>query len=113
MTSSSMKAVYIIVNAGFAEDVVEFIRLRGSNGATIINARGSSSVPREIMGITTDVEKEMILTIVDNETTVKIAEAIKEYKEANPRAHGICFALPVVKSVGLTQNPVSISSIEK
>ncbi len=104
MINSNMKALYIVINAGFAEQVVEFIRSKGSTGATIINARGISSLHKEIMGISTDSEKEMILTLTDNETADKIMEAIKQNPRFRAVAHGVCFVLPVTKAIGLSQN---------
>lgn len=105
MSNSKMKALYIVVNSGFAEQVVDFIRTKGSTGATIINTRGISMMQKEIMGISIDTDKEMVLTIVDNETADKIVEAIKQNTRFKSIAHGICFTMPVEKVVGLSQNP--------
>lgn len=104
MVNRDMKALYIIVNAGFAEQVVDFIRSKGSSGATIINARGISSIHKEIMGISIDKEKEVVLTLTDNETADKIMELVKHNTAFKSEAHGICFTLPVSKVVGLSQN---------
>lgn len=103
MTNSNMKALYIVVNAGFAEQVVDFIRSKGSSGATIINARGISCLQKEILGISIDREKEVVLTIIDNETADQIMEAIKQNIAFKSEAHGICFTLPVAQAVGLAQ----------
>jgi len=106
MNNSNLKALYIVVNAGFAEQVVDFIRSKGSSGATIINARGISSLHKEIMGISVDREKEVVLTLVDSEIADKIMEDIKKNTAFKTEAHGICFTLPVSKAVGLTKNPL-------
>ena len=47
-----LKALYIIVNAGFASQIVDIARENGSTGATIFNARGSVANPKTIFGIT-------------------------------------------------------------
>ena len=73
-----LKALYIIVNAGFSSEVVEIARSLGSTGATIINARGSVAKPKTILGITIDTEKEIVLSVVEKDVAIKIAEAIKE-----------------------------------
>ncbi|NLK88203.1 MAG: P-II family nitrogen regulator [Clostridiaceae bacterium] len=99
--SNNMKALYIVVNAGFAEQVVDFIRSKGSSGATIINARGISSLHKEIMGISIDREKEIILTLTDIETADKIMEDVKRNTAFKSEAHGVCFTLPVSKAVGI------------
>ena len=95
---NELKALYIIVNAGFSSDVVEIARSLGSTGATIINARGSVANPKTIFGITIDTEKEIILSVVKKESAIKIVEAIKEKSGAHTPAHGLCFFMPVEMS---------------
>ena len=98
---TKMKALYIIVNVGFSEQVVEYIRSQGATGATIINARGINGIPKDILGISVDLEKEIVLTLIDSEKANKIMESIKQNPAFKSEAHGICFALPVDKTVGL------------
>ncbi len=93
-----LKALYIIVNAGFSAEVVEIARSLGSTGATIINARGSVAKPKTILGITIDTEKEIVLTVVEKDIAVKITEAIKKKAGVGTSAHGLCFFLPVEMS---------------
>ena len=93
-----LKALYIIVNAGFASEVVNIARSLGSTGATIINARGSVAKPKTILSITIDTEKEIVLSVVEKDIAVKIAAAIKEKAGVGTAAHGLCFFLPVEMS---------------
>lgn len=93
-----LKALYIIVNAGFSSEVVSITRLLGSTGATIISARGSLAKPKTILGITIDTEKEIVLTIVEKQIAIKITEAIKSKLGVGTAAHGLCFFLPVEMS---------------
>ncbi len=93
-----LKALYIIVNAGFAAEVVDIARSLGSTGATIINARGSVAKPKTILGITIDTEKEIVLSVVEKDVAVNIVEAIKEKAGVGTPAHGLCFFLPVEMS---------------
>lgn len=93
-----LKALYIIVNAGFASKAVEIARSLGSTGATIINARGSVAKPKTIFGITIDTEKEIVLSVVEKEVAKNIVEAIKEQAGVGTAAHGLCFFLPVEMS---------------
>ncbi len=96
----NMKALFIIVNAGFGDDVVEIAHGAGASGATIINARGIGPVHKSIMGIEVDTEKEMVLSLVDEDTAKKITMAIKEKAGLNSPANGICFIMPVEKMIG-------------
>jgi nitrogen regulatory protein PII len=93
-----LKALYIIVNAGFASEVVQIARAEGATGATIINARGSVSKPKTILGITIDTEKEIVLSVVERDVAVRIAEAIKAKAGVGTAAHGLCFFVPVEMS---------------
>lgn len=98
-TGNNVKALFIIVNAGFADEVVEIAREAGAGGATIINARGIGSVHKSIMGITVDTEKEMVLSLVSGDVAEKIMAVIKEKAGLKSPVNGICFIMPVEKTV--------------
>ena len=93
-----LKALYIIVNAGFASEVVEIARSVGSTGATIINARGSVAKPKTILGITIDTEKEIVISVVEKDVATQIMEQVKEKAGVGTAAHGLCFFMPVEMS---------------
>lgn len=93
--------LYIIVNAGFADDVIEIVRGAGIRGATILNARGGGTRYESFMGITVDSEKDMILCVTDAATSERAMEAIREKAGIKTPAHSICFTLPVDKTVGV------------
>lgn len=96
----NIKALFIILNAGFSDDVVELAREEGLRGATILNARGAGA-PKSFMGITVDTEKEMIFSIVDEIVAEKVMSAVKEKAGITTPAHGICFTMPVDKVIGI------------
>lgn len=100
--NTKMKALYIVVNAGFAEMAVEFIRSNGATGATIINARSINAAQKDILGISIGIEKEIVLTLIDSELADKILEAIKQNQTFKSKAHAIGFTLPVERTVGLS-----------
>ena len=91
----NLKALYVIVNAGFSSQIVDIARECGSTGATIINARGSYQKPQTILGITIDSEKEIVLSVVEEEVANKIMEAVKEKAGVGTSAHGLCYYMPV------------------
>lgn len=93
-----LKALYIIVNAGFSAEVVDIARSAGATGATIINARGSVAKPKTIFGITIDTEKEIVLSVVEKSVAEKIVDLVKEKAGVGTHAHGLCFFLPVEMS---------------
>lgn len=91
----NMKALFIIMNAGFADEVIDLAREQGARGATILNARGQGMTQKTIMGITVDSEKEIVLSVVESQIARKIMDAIKEKAGICTPAHGVCFILPV------------------
>ena len=106
----NIKALFIIINAGFAEEIVDIVRTEGAGGATIINARGGGMKNQTILGITVDPEKEMVLTLVDVKIATKIMTAVKEKAGIGTPAHGICFFMPVEK---MTQTAADNDSEKK
>ena len=98
---NDMKALFMIVNAGFADDVMDVARQAGVRGATILNARGEGARHESFLGITVDVEKEMILCVVDESAAERAMLAIKEKMGIKTPAHCICFTMPVEKMVGI------------
>lgn len=103
--SGNIKALFIVINAGFAEQAVEIAREAGAHGATIINARGFGSVHKSILGISVDTEKEMVLSLVDKETADRAITAIKEKAGLGSPVNGICFVMPVEQAVGINTIP--------
>ena len=103
--ANDLKAIYIIVNAGFAEDVMDMTRRAGAGGATIINARGAGPVQQEIFGISIDAEKEMVLCVADGEVAERIMAAVKERAGSQSPANGFCFIMPVEQATSISKPP--------
>jgi nitrogen regulatory protein PII len=103
--SDDVKALFVVVNAGFAEDVIETVREAGVTGATIFSARGEGHSHKMFMGITVDTEKELILSIAEKTAAEKAMEAIKQKAGIQTPAHSICFTLPVEKMIGVSMRP--------
>ena len=95
MKDENMKALFIIVNSGFSEEIIDFAREEGAAGATILNARGVGLNIEKIMGITIDSEREIVLSVVKEEMARKIMAVVKEKAGIASSAHGVCFMLPV------------------
>lgn len=98
---NNLLALHIIVNAGYADEVIEIARENGARGATILNARGSAPKHQVFMGITIDTEKEIVLCLTTRETCDKVMLAVKENAGAGTNAHAVCFSLPVDKTLGI------------
>lgn len=97
----NIKALFVIINAGHADTIIEIARSEGAKGATILNAKGSAPNAQVFEGITIDTDKEIILCLTDNATCIKIMASVKEKAGINSPAHGVCFSLPVDRVIGL------------
>ena len=80
MKTDNYEVIFAIVNAGFAEEVMDVAKEQGARGGTIINARG---VAREdaaaFFGITLHAEKEILMMVVEKSIRDAVLNAI--YKE--------------------------------
>jgi nitrogen regulatory protein PII len=101
MEVEGMKALFIVANAGFADDVLDVAREAGVRGATILNARGEGARHEMLMGITVDTEKDLILCVVDGKTAESAMAAVKEKLGKKTPAHCVCFTMPVDRTVGI------------
>ena len=114
--NNEMKALFMVVNVGFAEEVMEIAREAGTQGATILSARGESARHKSIMGITVSTEKEIILSILDEYTAEMVMTAVQEKAGVETMAHSVCFVMPVDKIVGISMpatfvdNSISLSN---
>lgn len=105
--NEKIKALYIIINAGFGAKAVELIKECGSGGATIINARGAGQHLHYFLGNQIEPEKEIIITLVPESVADKIMNAIQEKTGAKTPANGVAFCLPVDKMTNINkQEPV-------
>jgi len=99
---SNMKMLQMIVNTGYADEVLNEARKVGVKGATIFNTRGEGMRHESILGITIDTEKDLILAIVDEATAEKAMAAVTDKFGIKTPAHCFCFTCSVDKVVGIT-----------
>ena len=102
MTTNDHEVVFAIVNAGFAEDVMEVAREQGARGGTILNARGVlKEEAAAFFGITLHADKEILMIVVEKEIREKVLNAIYREMGMAKKARGIAFSLPVSDVAGL------------
>ena len=102
MKTENHEVIFAIVNAGYAEDVVDVAREHGARGGTILNARGVvKEDASRFFGITVHAEKEILMMVVEKDIRDRVLNAI--YKELGmaKKAKGIVFSLPVSDVAGL------------
>ena len=106
MTTNNHEVIFVIVNAGFAEEAMDVARAEGVRGGTILGARG---VAREqeaaFFGITIQPEKEILMMVVEKDSKERVLNALYSQLGMAKQAKGIAFSLPVSDVAGLVQIP--------
>ena len=104
MKTNNHEVIFAIVNAGFAEDVMDVAREHGARGGTILTGRG---VAREeslaFFGIPLHSEKEILMMVVEKDIKNDILNAIYKEMGMGKPAQGIAFTLPVSDVAGLVK----------
>ena len=102
MKTDNHEVVFAIVNAGFAEDVMEVAREQGVRGGTILNARGVvNEESAAFFGITLHADKEILMMVVEKDIRDRVLNAIYKEMGMAKKAKGIAFSLPVSDVAGL------------
>lgn len=106
--------IVTIVKKGCCETIIEATKKAGAEGATIIPARGTGiHEQKKLLGIPIEPEKEIILTVVQEEKTEEVLQAIIKAGRLEQAATGIAFVLELkevvgvvhlVKALGLAEN---------
>lgn len=95
-------AIFVVVERGKAEDVIESAEKAGSRGGTIINARGSGiHETSKLFSLEIEPEKEIVLILAENTITDAIVSAIREDLQIDEPAKGIIFVQDINKTYGL------------
>lgn len=96
------KLITIIVNSGFADDIMDTARKAGATGGTITHARGTATGDQaSFMGITVVPEKEMVMILSEEKDADNIVNAISEMKCLEEPGVGVVFVQDVKKFVNL------------
>ena len=102
MKTENHEVIFAIVNAGFAEDVMDVAREQGVRGGTILNARGVvNEEGAAFFGITLHADKEILMMVVEKDIRDNGLNAIYKEMGMAKKAKGIAFSLPVSDVAGL------------
>ncbi len=104
--ASDHELISVIVNRGFADDIMDAARKAGAKGGTIIHARGTGTAHDEkFFGITIVPEKEQVLILSEREKASTIRKAIEELPCLKTPGMGIIFSMPVEHFTQLGHGP--------
>ncbi len=94
--------IVTIVKKGCCERIIKASNEAGAEGATIIPARGTGvHEKKQLLGIPIEPEKDVILTIIKEEKTQQVLDAIIKAGNLNKPATGIAFVLELKQVVGV------------
>lgn len=93
---TSRDMITVIVNKGYADDVMFAARKAGATGGTVINARGTAREDdAKFFGVHIVPEKDMLVIVVEHDKKEAVLSAIKEVKCLKEPGMGIAFCSPV------------------
>ncbi len=96
------KAIFVVVDKGSGEAVVDAAASAGSKGATIINARGSGiHETQTLFSMAIEPEKEIVMILTESTITDGIIQKIREEMQIDEPGKGIMFVMDVNKTYGL------------
>jgi len=99
---TTYKAIFIIVDKGKGESVVDVATESGAKGATIINARGSGiHETSKIFNMDIEPEKEIVLILSKDEVVQPIVESLCQTLNIDEPGNGIIFVQEVHQTYGI------------
>lgn len=94
--------IYIILNEGYSDDVMDAAREAGAGGGTVISAKGTGlKGVQKFNSLTISNEKDVILIVARAADKTAIMKSILEKAGPGTPAGAICFSLPVSQVAGL------------
>jgi nitrogen regulatory protein PII len=114
MAKNEYELVICIVNAGYAETVMDAAKDVGARGGTVINARGTANKEAEkIFNIAIQPEKEIVMILVPSKIKDDVLHAIYKLAGLKSAGKGIAFSLPVNQTVGIAKAEETPAEKEK
>ena len=103
MKKHEHEVIWCIVNAGYADDVMNAAREFGARGGTVIRARGTANQEAEkLFNIAIQPDKEIVMILIEASLKKDILHALYQKVGLNSPGQGIAFSLPVESVVGLS-----------
>lgn len=101
---SMYRAIFVVVDKGRGEQVMDAAKAVGARGGTIINARGSGiHETAKFLNMEIEPEKEMVLILAKGELADEIVRAVRDDLKIDEPGHGIIFVQSVVETYGVVE----------
>lgn len=102
---SMYRAVFVVVDKGKGEAVMDAAKAAGAKGGTIINARGSSiHETSRFLNLEIEPEKEMVLILARPQLADKIVLAVRDELQIDEPGKGIIFVQEVQEVYGVVED---------
>ena len=100
--NSMYKIIYVIVDKGKAEEVIEVANKAGARGGTIINARSAGIQEiHKLFSVEIEPQKEKVFIITKSERKDNIVDAIRTHLKLDKPGNGIMVVLDINEAYGL------------
>ena len=101
----SASLIVTIVRKGWGSSVLQASVKAGARGGTVLLGRGAGVHEHEkIFGMSIEPEKEIVVTIVQNDQVEAILAEIVRAAELDAAGHGMAFVVPVHRIVGVADS---------
>lgn len=98
------EVIICIVNAGFADAVMDAAKEYGARGGTVIHARGTANgLAEKKFEIPVSPEKEIVMILIPTKIKDDVLKGLYRAVGLKTPGQGIAFSLPVDAAVGLVE----------
>lgn len=102
---SMYKAVFVVVDRGNGEKVMDVAKSVGARGGTIINGRGSSiHETTKLLNMEIEPEKEIVMVLAKNDLADQIVVAVRDELKIDEPGQGIIFVQSVTETYGVVES---------
>lgn len=101
------EAIFVVVDDGRAEAVVESANKAGARGGTIIHARGKSqTATKKLFHLDIEPEQEIVLIVADKSKGTRITDAITQDLKLEDGDNGHLFVVDVSRTSGFHKHHI-------
>lgn len=105
MESITHNLIMVIMNHGYADEVMDTAIDAGAPGGTVLRARGAGyKYAEKFLGITIQPDKDLLMILADEKKSLEIMPAIVSKHGIGNDARAIVFSLPVCHVMGISKD---------
>lgn len=97
--------IYVVLNRGYTEEVMDAARAVGAVGGTVLHAKGCGlEGAAKFFGVTIQPEKEMIMIVAKKEKVSLVMQEIADKTGPGTDASAVSFSIPVTNVMGVSRD---------